>query len=523
MKYKQTDLVSLKELISSNQVQKAESLINSISIEAINSHEFLFIAFKLFNGLNKKDKALMFLDRAYQLSNQVDYYLILLNICLREYKFRKARELYNGSSLNEVKDYNVQLELGNLTNKLSEYSKAEKHYKKAIEINPTITALHNLAAIYRFMGKREKALSVCEKTDKLYPMHPDIIMLKTGLSSKTLDDNDVLKIEDALKENNRNTIGQAQLHFSLAKQLEDIRDYEKSFQHLNKGNSIYRNTFVYNLNEDLQFISQIKKSYSKSNISSISSEQKSAEPIFILGMPRTGSTLFERILSSHSEVDSAGELNQFVSALMYTAEKQGVAENNRVEMVKKTLKLDFNRLGERYLQTVDPLFRCNKYFIDKMPQNSLFIGLIKSALPNSKVILVERDPLDTCYAIYKQMFKDIYFFAYDQNELGHYYLAYDQLMKHWKHVLGNSIFTIKYEELINQPKRTIANLLKYCGLAWEDSCVKFYDNASASTTASATQVRENLYSSSIGKWKNYKFQLKTLEDILEPITGKDTI
>jgi hypothetical protein len=186
-----------------------------------------------------------------------------------------------------------------------------------------------------------------------------------------------------------------------------------------------------------------------------------------------------------------------------------------------TAKLDFHALGEAYISGTRPLRGDVPYFIDKLPFNYLYAGLIHLALPRAKIINVQRHPMDTCYAVYKQWFKDAYPFSYKLDELGDYYVAYHQLMRHWNEVMPGVIHTLQYESLVADIDGETHRLLQYCGLPWEDQCLRFYQNTQASTTASALQVRQPVYASSVGKWRHYARHLEPLRAQLES-AGIDT-
>ena len=183
-------------------------------------------------------------------------------------------------------------------------------------------------------------------------------------------------------------------------------------------------------------------------------------------------------------------------------------------MVEKALGINPQVLGKSYLESTRPKTGHTPRFIDKFPFNYLNCGMIHAALPDAKIILLERHPMDTCFAMYRMMFMGIYPFSYDLDELGKYYIAYRALADHWQQVLAASIHVVRYETLVQDTEIEIRKLLKYCGLEWENSCLSFHENKSASTTASAVQVRQPMYTSSIGKWKRYEKQLQPLAENL---------
>jgi hypothetical protein len=239
-------------------------------------------------------------------------------------------------------------------------------------------------------------------------------------------------------------------------------------------------------------------------------------PIFVVGLPRAGSTLVERILSSHSQVRAAGELRHFMLAFAAAARvKSGCDNLPQRHAIALAPQLDFSALGRDYLARCRPVAGGPARFIDKMPVNFLYCGLIRRALPNARIVHVARTPTAACYAIYKMLFLDGYPFSYDLDELAQYYIAYRRLMDHWHRTMPGVIHELSYERLVaDQPGET-RRLLEFCGLEWEDACLEFHRNPAASTSASAHQVRQPIYRSAVSEWRHYATQLAGLRRRLE--------
>jgi hypothetical protein len=233
-----------------------------------------------------------------------------------------------------------------------------------------------------------------------------------------------------------------------------------------------------------------------------------------VGLPRTGTTLAERILGSHPAVFAAGELNNFALQMMQQLRVQfGQAKLPRHDLVEKSAELDFARLGQAYISSTRPRTGHTPHFVDKMPLNFLYTGLIHLALPRAKIIHLTRHPMDTCYAIYKRLFQDAYPWSYDLEEIASYYLAYRRLMAHWKAVLPGVIHELAYEDLVRDVEGEARRLTDFLDLPWDPQCVRFYEGSAISTTASASQLRQPVYSSSVGLWQKYA-------QALEPVAIK---
>jgi hypothetical protein len=232
-------------------------------------------------------------------------------------------------------------------------------------------------------------------------------------------------------------------------------------------------------------------------------------------LPRSASTLVERILGSHSAVESAGELHHFALALVDAVRRRaGAAPLNRQALVARSAELDFPGLGADYLARVRAGGCTAARFVDKMPLNYLYCGLIQRALPQARIVHVSREPMAACYAMYKTLFNDGYPFSYDVAELAQYYAAYRRLMQHWHATLPGAVFEMTYEALVADPDAQTRRLLSFCGLEWQDRCSDFHLNPAASTTASAAQVRQPLYRTSVSQWRHYARELAPLRDEL---------
>jgi hypothetical protein len=310
--------------------------------------------------------------------------------------------------------------------------------------------------------------------------------------------------------------GAVQVCFALAKELEDLGESERSFHYLKMGADARRSLMKYDVSRDVSTMSVIRDTFGPNLFDGSIPGHDSPEPIFVLGLPRTGTTLVERILASHSDVYAAGELNNF-SLLMSQQVKQlaGDKKLTRDEMVQMSAKLNFQDLGAAYIESTRPLTGSTARFIDKLPLNYLYVGLIHLALPNAKIIVLNRDSLDTCYAIYKQLFTNAYPFSYRLDELAEYYVAYHRLMEHWQTVLPGKIHKIDYESLVNDIDGESRKLVEFCNLEWQEQCLKYYENKEASTTASTVQVRQPVYQSSVGKWRRVREQMQPVVDIIQ--------
>lgn len=429
---------------------------------------------------------------------------------------KQSADAASNAGVTEVDD---QLMLASVLVRCDDYEGALAWYKKAEAIQPNRNELQRgLASVYRFLGDMDKAGEACNKALAADPHDYEMLNLRSSLRRQTIDDNHIKELKERLEKGVRNWRGAVQVAYAVSKELEDIGDYEAAFEYLKKGASLRRRSLKYDLNDDIRIFNAIRDALTREALEAAAGHgYVSDAPIFILGLPRTGSTLVERIVSSHSMVNAAGELNDFALELLRLtgAVDQG-RQPARLDLPKASLTVDMHSLGQSYVNAVRPLLKDASRFIDKLPLNSLYVGLIYLALPYAKVVHVNRHPVDTCFAIYKYLFKNAYPFSYDLDELSEYYIQHHRLMEHWREILPDGwMYDIRYEDIVTEQRKTTEKLLDYLELEWEDSCLEFHLNEQASTTGSASQVRQPLYKSSVGKWSCYEKQLRPMIDKLK--------
>lgn len=406
--------------------------------------------------------------------------------------------------------------LGILLTNLGQRREAVSYYEQAAVLAPNDARhFYNIASLQRTLGDLDRAETNFDKAISLNPADYEAWKLRSELRTWTLENNHVEALEAVLQEGIDDARGKANICFALAKELEDIGESERSFDFLQRGTRSRRDNMQYDLGRDIKTIHAIQSAFSAELFAQDATGHDSAEPIFVLGMPRTGTTLVERILASHTDVFAAGELSNFAVQMMsQTRQKVASGSATRDDLVVLSTELDFAALGEAYVASTRPLTGHTAKFIDKLPLNYLYIGLIHLALPNATIIHVQRDPMDTIYAVYKTLFVDAYPFSYQLDELARYFVEYHHLMEHWNKVLAGTIHTIRYEDLVSDVENESRQLVEACGLDWQAGCLDFHKSDEASTTASSVQVRRPVYQSSVQKWRDYEAQLQPAIEIL---------
>ena len=407
-------------------------------------------------------------------------------------------------------------QLAFLCSRIECHDEASQIYLKLITLEPNNGGhWYNLASVQRFQGRIEQAVESLDRAILLNGKDYEAYLLRSDLCKQTSASNHIAQLQSLLDDRIDVPAGEVQICFALAKELEDTGNSQESFKTLSQGATLRRKHINYNVEDDLKTIAAIMESFGSSMFATPSKGLSTREPVFVIGLPRTGTTLVERILGSHSEVFAAGELNNFAVQMMSQLRQQsGANKLSRKELVLQTAKLDFKKLGHAYLDSSRPLTGHTTHFVDKMPLNFLYAGLIHLAMPNAKIVHVTRHPMDTCYAIYKCLFQDAYPWSYDLEEIARYYSAYHQLMTHWNTVMPGVIYELEYENLVDDVEQEARKLLDYCELTWDPGCVRFHQSQTASTTASATQVRQPVYKTSVNRWKSYEQQLSPLRERL---------
>jgi tetratricopeptide (TPR) repeat protein len=400
--------------------------------------------------------------------------------------------------------------LGTLLTHCDEPARALPLFQRAVAAAPGNAAyLFNLATAQRMAGELESAEASLDAVIAAQPQHCAACYTRADLRTQTPERNHVAALRALLQAGSADRTAQTMLHFALAKELEDLGKYAESFEQLSQGCDLRRAAMQYDVAEDIATLDRIVASHDAAALAT-GAGHDDGEAIFIIGLPRSGTTLVESILAAHSEVQAGGELPAFPQACIEAVQAQSGAMVPKLEFVQRALAIDPRELGQRYIAATRPQTGSRPRFTDKLPLNYLYAGLIRRALPRARLVALMRDPMDSCYAMYKALFTGAYPFSYDLDDLGRYHLAWQRLMRHWRSVLGDALLVVDYEALVTDQETVTRRILDHCGLPWQQACLEFHGRAGAVATASAAQVRRPLYRSSIGKWRHYEQQLRPL-------------
>ncbi|WP_019531175.1 tetratricopeptide repeat-containing sulfotransferase family protein [Dasania marina] len=501
-----------------------EQLLKQFPQQASYWHLYSVVAIKLHQAV----KAIEFSQRALQYSPTNIAYRVQLAAALQQNvqiteALAEAAAIERESNITAAGDPVVWDALATVYTHCGDLERAQYWYEQAVAADPSSSHFQfNLATAYRGNGQLSKAEAIYDQVIVNNPQDYEAYANRSQLRTQTEEANHVDEMAGLLAQGIADWREESRICYALAKECEDLRRYAQSFQYLKRGADLRRQHMNYQVASDVGAMDKIIQTFSASWVQQAGASNRpscdSAEPIFIIGLPRTGTTLAERIVDSHSEVHSAGELQNFASQMIKQVMAQFPGQQfNKEVLIEKSTQIDFAALGQSYIDSTRPLTGQHAHFIDKLPLNYLYIGLIKMALPKAKIIHLTRHPMDACYAIYKTLFAQAYPFSYDVNDLADYYLAYHRLMQHWHTVFPGQIYDLNYEELVHSPEQQSKALIDYCGLAWQAQCLNFHHNPSASMTASAAQVRQPIHTGSVQKWRHYESQLQPLVDKLSVI------
>ena len=427
----------------------------------------------------------------------------------------KAKKSFKNILNMEPKNGLIWAEYGTVLTKLANYKEGKDAYLKALEFKPNSPRVHlSLGHVYKTMGEIDNSIDSYKNTIIQNNLSGEAYWSLANLKTYSFSKNEIKDMEETLK-GDMSDIERSQMHFALGKAYEVKKDFDKSFTNYYEGNKVKKGLIKYSSDDTSDNTKRILEFFNQENIQNLAkSSTSNRDPIFVLGMPRSGSTLVDQIISSHSKVDGTQELPNIIKI---AAELNTNNQNNYPEVLRELDDSKLSKLGKDYILETAWARNSAPFFVDKMPNNFIHIGLIKTILPNAKIIDTRRDPMDTCFSCFKQFFARGQLFTYSLEDLGNYYTDYIRAMDHWHNIYGKDIFTVHYDNVINKTEETIRELIDYCNLPFEQECLEFYKSSRPVKTPSAEQVRQPIYKSGLNYWKNYEEHLSPLKKIIDEI------
>lgn len=399
---------------------------------------------------------------------------------------------------------------------LGRHDLARAALERALQLRPDDPQLQfNLATALRNSGELEGAEQLYDSVIRCRPDHWEAYKNRADLRRQTPERNHVAELKAAIGRVGADWRGAVMLHYALGKEREDLGEHDAAFAAYDTGAKLRRGQMQYAVAAELTALERIGQVFNEDWLRRQPPGCQSAEPIFIIGLPRAGSTLLERMLGAHPEVFAAGELHNFGNCVARLTQRLDPTPGS--DAIAASAHLDSLQLGEAYLASTRHRTGKQPRFIDKLPGNFLYAGLIAAALPNAAIVHIHRDPRDAGFAMYKTLFNQAYPFSYDLREIGRYIRGYRKLLAHWQQLLPNRIIDVAYEELVEDPERVLREVCRRSQLSFDPGSLAFFRSSAAVTTASAVQVRQPLYRTSVQAWRRYERHLgPLLEELAIP-------
>ena len=417
------------------------------------------------------------------------------------YKYKKAEDFYNkGLKINQ-NNLEILNNLGNLKKDLYKSEEAVQIFKKILSIQTNaITVIYNLALLYSQMGKYEESKELLKK---ILTMNSELTMADRLISQTTKYDSNhphFLDMKKKLSDMKLNDDSLIHLHFALGKAYNDQKKFKESFENYKKANDFSKKLSKYNFESDRRKFTLIKEKFN--SLGDIKLNKNSRRFVFIIGLPRSGTSLTEQILSSHENVFGGGELPYMEKIF-----------KNYIEIKKDLDKSDLLKCEKDYVEFTSNLDYSNKVLTDKAPLNFLYVGFILKFLPNAKFVNLIRNPIDNCWSMYKNCFPTKINFTDDLSDLVKYYKQYQDLMNFWKKIFPEHIYDLHYENLVSHTKLEVEKLLKFCSLDWDENCLSHHKNKRPIKTISFNQARKPVYNTSVKSYAGFENYITVLKDL----------
>lgn len=516
-----TELVTVHSLIHENRLYQAERICRGFLQSRPHHPEAMRLLAELGIKFQILDDAEFLLESCVEFEPnfqraRLDY----VEVLQKRQKFDRAVEQAEVLLRSDPDNSGFRICLANAQLAAGQFEQALANYDRVLAKHPghhgvQVSRGHALKTI----GRIEDAVTAYRSGYQTKPDYGDAFWSLANLKTYRFSDRELeqMREQEAAPETDEND--RIHLCFALGKALEDREDFARSFEYYQRGNDLKRRSSRYNTERiDAELDQQMALCDPDFFERRQNQGHPAPDPIFILGLPRSGSTLLEQILASHSQVDGTMELANILALAHRLNGRRMQHEQPRYPGILAELSAEqLRKLGETYIQETRFHRQGAPFFIDKMPNNFRHIALIQTILPNAKIIDARRSPMACCFSGYKQLFAEGQEFTYGQERIGHYYRKYHQVMEHWDRVLPGRILRINHEDVVDDLENQVARLLDYCGLPFESACVDFHQTRRAIRTPSAEQVRQPIYKSGTERWRHYEEFLGPLKTALGPL------
>ena len=519
LKNLEPELKSVLSFIHESKLAKADNLCRHFLIENPHHIEAMRLLAKIGSELYIYDDAEFLLESSMlfdptNVQVRFDYITILIKRQKYGEALKHAKNLYKDHPSNS----NAKKALATCLFRTDGYKESLELYDSILEEEKNNTDIYlSKGHLYKTSGDIDKAISSYKKCYEIDRYFGDSYWSLANLKTYKFTDKEIKNLTKMILDENVSKNEKIFMHFALGKAFEDLKDYQSSFNHYHLANKLKKDSSLFKYQDYIDDCNNQKTVCTK-DLFSTKNEWgfTSDEPIFILGLPRAGSTLIEQIIASHSKVEGTHELPNIISTAHKLNQRRVQDINSKYpDILLAMSEPELEVIGKKYIDDAR-VFRTDKeFFIDKMPNNFRHIGLIKLILPNAKIIDIRRSSMSACFSCYKQLFAEGQEFTYDFKDLAIYYNEYVELMDHWNNVLPGKILSIKYEDVVMDLENSVKEILDYCKLPFEQNCIEFYKNKRSVKTPSAEQVRQPIYQSGLNYWKNYESYLTELKSNLK--------
>jgi tetratricopeptide (TPR) repeat protein len=406
---------------------------------------------------------------------------------------------------------------GSVVGAAGRHDEAIEVYARAIALAPEKAgAMCAMAHHLKTVGRRDEAIAQYRACIAHRSDHCEAYWSLANLKTFRFADAEILAMHDLLDSERLSDESRAQLHNALGLEYEARRDYDKAFENFELCNILKRKAESYDPVDTESTHDRVIELFTEEFLQAEPGDEQQPTPIFVVGLPRSGSTLIEQILASHSQVEGTHELSD-LSKVMRGMRQRARREQRFPEIVAHLKSTGWSSIGAEYMARTAKHRSSSACFIDKNPNNFIFAGVLKLAIPNCRIINARRHPLDSCLGTYKQLFASGQPFSYDMTELAEYYLQYQRLMDHWHRVMPGFVLDVQYEDVVGDLESQVRRILEFCNLPFEDTCLRFHETERAVKTASSEQVRRPIYATSVNLWRNYERHLSAMIEIMTPI------
>ena len=505
-------ILQARRAIAANDWAAVARIAAEIQVQFPQKPDGPYLAAMAERQFGRAEKAAQYYEHALQLDEtRYDIAIEFAQHCLSLNRYPQARSLLN-QYLGRADGSPVYLDMaGQVYSAMGLYELAWPLYERALEIQPQVEVVEmHKAACAVYLGKIDEARAIYRRILDKAPGHQRAHFELAQLG-RARDRSHIDEMEEALEARSEDPTGNIFLYYALGKEHEDLEDWTTAFDYFKSAGSAVKRVSKYDVAEDVDLIDAIIDTCSKEWLAEdAASSETDRTPVFVVGLPRTGTTLTDRILSAHSCVQSAGE-SQLMQMVLRGGTRAGNQIGITIEQIRAAAERDPADIAESYMSAIQHRLDDAPYFVEKLPENVLYLGFVAKAWPQAGIVHLRRHPMDACFALFKQSY---FRFAYSLDDLAEYYLAYDRLVRHWRETLGSRIIEVAYEDIVKDQEGQTRRLLDYLGLEFEDACLNFDSNQAPVATASSVQVREKIHSRSVGKWMNFEAQLAPLYEKL---------